>query len=90
MPKNLTLTGEDVMRVSRILIPVGWACGPARVLNAAGAWSTVLLRLACPGVTSAFAVLRLFPMSGRDRTVEILALRHRITALERQLGGSRT
>ncbi|MET7493145.1 hypothetical protein [Streptomyces sp900116325] len=50
----------------------------------------MLLRLACPGVTSAFAVLRLFPMGGRDRTVEILALRHRITALERQLGGSRT
>lgn len=31
-------------------------------------------------------MLRLLPMSGRDRTVEILALRHRTTVLERQLG----
>ncbi|MFB6709623.1 hypothetical protein ACFCW6_33565 [Streptomyces sp. NPDC056333] len=41
-------------------------------------------------MTSAFAMLRLVPMSGRDETVEILALHHQITALERQLGGSRT
>jgi hypothetical protein len=43
----------------------------------------VLLRLAYLGVTSAFAVLRLLPMSNRDKDVEILALRHQITVLER-------
>lgn len=49
----------------------------------------MLLRLAYLGVTNASAMLRLFPMSDRDNTVEILALRHQITVLERQLGGNR-
>ncbi|MGW3435067.1 hypothetical protein ACWDHW_45295 [Streptomyces melanosporofaciens] len=46
----------------------------------------MVLRLAYLGVTTAFAVLRLLPMSGRDKDVEILALRHQIAVLERQLG----
>lgn len=46
----------------------------------------MLLRLAYLGVTNAFAMLRLLPMSGRDKDVEILALRHQITVLQRQLG----
>ncbi len=46
----------------------------------------MLLRLAYLGVTNAFAVLRLLSMSNRDKDVEILALRHQITVLERQLG----
>jgi transposase len=46
----------------------------------------VLLRLAYLGVTNVFALLRLLPMSDRDKDVEILALRHQITVLERQLG----
>ena len=46
----------------------------------------MLLRLAYLGVTNAFAVLRLLPMSNRDKDVEILALRHQITVLERQHG----
>jgi putative transposase len=46
----------------------------------------VLLRLAYLGVTNAFAMLRLLPMSNRDKDVEILALRHQITVLQRQLG----
>jgi hypothetical protein len=37
----------------------------------------VLLRLAYLGVTNAFALLRLLPMTDRDKDVEILALRHR-------------
>jgi putative transposase len=49
----------------------------------------VLLRLAYLGVTNVFAILRLLPMSDRDKDVEILALRHQITVLERQLGGQR-
>ena len=46
----------------------------------------MLLRLAYLAVTNAFEVLRLLPMSNRDKDVEILALRHQITVLERQLG----
>jgi putative transposase len=46
----------------------------------------MLLRLAYFGVSNAFAMLRLLPMSDRDKVVEILALRHQITVLERQLG----
>ncbi|GAA2788225.1 integrase core domain-containing protein [Saccharopolyspora taberi] len=49
----------------------------------------MLLRLAYLGVANAFAVLRLLPMSDRDKDVEILALRHQITVLERQLGQGR-
>jgi putative transposase len=37
-------------------------------------------------VTNAFAMLRLLPMSDRDKDAEILTLRHQITVLERQLG----
>ncbi|MCC5578947.1 helix-turn-helix domain-containing protein [Microtetraspora sp. AC03309] len=46
----------------------------------------MLLRLAYLTVTNTFAALRLLPMSDRDKDVEILALRHQITVLERQLG----
>jgi hypothetical protein len=46
----------------------------------------VLLRLAYLTVTNAFAALRLLPVSDRDKDVEILALRHQITILQRQLG----
>ncbi|MET8354188.1 helix-turn-helix domain-containing protein [Micromonospora sp. NPDC005206] len=49
----------------------------------------MLLRLAYLGVTNAFAMLRLLPMSDWDKDVEILALRHQITLLERQLGKQR-
>jgi putative transposase len=46
----------------------------------------VLLRLAWLAVTNMFALPRLLPASDRDKDVEILALRHQITVLERQLG----
>ena len=49
----------------------------------------MLLRLAYLSVTNAFALLRLLPMSDRDKDVEILALRHQITILERHLGRDR-
>ncbi|MFH9354579.1 integrase core domain-containing protein [Kitasatospora sp. NPDC017646] len=49
----------------------------------------MLLRLAYLGVTNAFALLRLLPMSDREKDVEILALRHQISVLERQLSGQR-
>jgi hypothetical protein len=38
----------------------------------------VLLRLAHLGVTDAFALPRLLPMSDRDKDAEILALRHQL------------
>jgi putative transposase len=47
----------------------------------------VLLRLAYLAVTNGFAMLRLLPMCERAKDVEILALRHQITVLERQLHG---
>ncbi|MFF2502414.1 integrase core domain-containing protein [Streptomyces sp. NPDC058067] len=50
----------------------------------------MLLRLTYLGVTNAFAMLRLLPMSDRDKDAEILALRHQITVLERQLGKEKT
>ena len=49
----------------------------------------MLLRLAYLSVTNLFALLRLLPMSDRDKDTEILALRHQITVLERQLGTNR-
>jgi putative transposase len=49
----------------------------------------VLLRLAYLGVTNVFASLRLLAVSDRDKDLEILALRHQITVLERQLGMTR-
>jgi hypothetical protein len=44
----------------------------------------VLLRLAYLGVSNAFALLRLLPMSDRDKDTEILALRHQIMILQRR------
>ncbi|GAA2643379.1 hypothetical protein [Streptomyces vastus] len=49
----------------------------------------MLLRLACLGVANVFALLRLLPMSNQDKDAEILALRHQLTVLERQLGQDR-
>ncbi|MFL4908169.1 hypothetical protein ACJ6WF_34415 [Streptomyces sp. MMS24-I2-30] len=49
----------------------------------------MLLRLAYLTISNAFTVLRLLPMSDRDKDAEILALRHQIMVLERQLGGDR-
>jgi putative transposase len=46
----------------------------------------VLLRLAYMTVTNTFAVWRLLPMRDRDKDAEILALRHQLTVLHRQLG----
>ncbi|MFI6847805.1 hypothetical protein OG535_29370 [Kitasatospora sp. NBC_00085] len=49
----------------------------------------MLLRLAYLGATNALAILRLLPMSDRAKDVEILARRHQISVLERQLSGQR-
>jgi putative transposase len=46
----------------------------------------VLLRLTYLAMTNLFALLRLLPMSDRDKDTEILALRHPLTVLQRQLG----
>src|SRR6266567_8546923 len=47
------------------------------------------MRLAYLGVTNVFALLRLLPMSSRDKDAEILALRHQLLVLQRQLGPDR-
>jgi hypothetical protein len=49
----------------------------------------MLLRLAYLGITNAFTLLRLLPGSDRDKDTEILALRHQLAVLHRQLGGQR-
>ena len=49
----------------------------------------MLLRLAYLGVSNVFALLRLLPMSDRDKDAEILALRHQLVVLQRQLGSRR-
>lgn len=49
----------------------------------------MLLRLPYLGMASKFAMLRLLPMSDRDKDVEILARRHQIAVLERHLNGQR-
>ena len=49
----------------------------------------MVLRLAYLGVTNTIALLRLLAVSDRDKDVEILALRHQIAVLERQLGKTR-
>jgi len=41
------------------------------------------------GVTNALTLLRLLPMSDRDKDTEILALRHQIAVLERHLLGEK-
>jgi hypothetical protein len=43
----------------------------------------VLFRLTYLGVTNAFALPRLLPVSDRDKDAEILALRCQVTVLER-------
>lgn len=49
----------------------------------------MLLRLAYLTLTNTPAVLRLLPLSGRDKDVEILALRHQLAVLQRHLGNER-
>src|SRR5258706_11234409 len=46
----------------------------------------MLLRLAYLAVTNTFALLRVLPMSERDKDIEILALRHQLLVLRRQVG----
>jgi hypothetical protein len=49
----------------------------------------VLLRFAYLAVTNLSALPRLLPASDQDKDVEILALRHQIDVLQRQLGTTR-
>jgi hypothetical protein len=45
----------------------------------------VLLRLSCLALTNVFAFVRLLPVSDVDKDVEILALRHQLAVLQRQI-----
>ncbi|MEU1694639.1 integrase core domain-containing protein [Streptomyces hirsutus] len=45
----------------------------------------MLLRLACLAAANIFTLLRLLPMSDREKDVEILALRHQLLVLQRQV-----
>ncbi|MEU0837427.1 hypothetical protein [Streptomyces sp. NPDC005969] len=46
----------------------------------------MLLRLASLAVTHTFTLLRLLPMSERDKDIEILTLRHQLLVPRRQVG----
>ncbi|WP_316769295.1 integrase, partial [Streptomyces sasae] len=46
----------------------------------------MLLRLAYLAATNTLSLLRLLPMSDRDKDIEILALRHQLLVLQRQVG----
>ncbi|MCX5529802.1 hypothetical protein OG785_04400 [Streptomyces sp. NBC_00006] len=46
----------------------------------------VLLRLTYLAMSSALALLRLLPMSDREKDVEILTPRHQLLVLQRQVG----
>lgn len=46
----------------------------------------MLLRVAYFAATNAFTLLRLLPMSDRDKDIEILTLRHHLLVLQRQVG----
>lgn len=46
----------------------------------------MLLRLAYLAATNTLALLRLLPMSNRDKDIEILALRDQLLVLQRQVG----
>jgi putative transposase len=45
----------------------------------------VLLRLPYLALSSVFALVRLLPMSGTDKDIEILALRHQLAVLQRPI-----
>ena len=49
----------------------------------------MLLRLAYLGVTNTLAMLRLLPMRDRAKDAEILAPRHQIKLIQRQLHGGK-
>jgi putative transposase len=49
----------------------------------------MLLRLAYLAVTNGLAMLRPLPMTDRANDAEVLVLRHQLTILQRQLGGTR-
>jgi hypothetical protein len=49
----------------------------------------VLVRFAYLAVSHGLAALRLLPMTDREKDAEILALRHQLAVLRRQLGDER-
>src|SRR5687768_17953640 len=51
--------------------------------------AAVLVRFAYRAVSHAFAGLWLLRMTDREKDIEILALRHQLAVLQRQLGGQR-
>ena len=52
-------------------------------------WPAVLLRLSYLAVSSVFTMVRLLPVSDTGKDIEILALSHQLTILQRQSGRPR-
>jgi len=59
------------------------------VLTQEWARSALIKRFAFLAVSNTFAALRLFPMGSREKDTEILAPRHQVRVLQRQLGSER-
>jgi hypothetical protein len=83
---NLVRAAQDWLLQILTWSPLTGSTRPATLPRG---WLAVLLRLAYLGVTNAFAMLRLLPMSDHAKDVEILALRHQLTVLQRQHGPHR-
>jgi putative transposase len=80
--RGMLVCGVDLVSLS--------ACpGCSSSLMTARRCRVMLLRLAYLGITNVFALLRLLPGSDRDKDSEILALRHQLAVLRRQLDGQR-
>jgi hypothetical protein len=74
----------------KVVAPGQGSTGTSTGLSSAAASHDIAkLRLAYLGLTNTFAMLRLLPKSDRDKDIEILALRHQIGVLQRQLGDTR-
>jgi hypothetical protein len=48
-------------------------------------WSTVPLSLSYLAMSTVFTMMRLLPLDGTEKDVEILALRHQLAILQRQI-----
>jgi site-specific recombinase XerD len=79
---------ENLIRPGQAVSPTS-TLSPHTPRDHTAGWLAVLLRLAYLGLTNTFALLRLLPMTDRDKDTEILVLRHQITVLQRQLSDTR-
>ena len=87
---RLPKTASVLVSASSARSAEDWLSGRGPTLTvAARGCRLVLFRLAYLSAVNVFAVLRLLPGSDRDKDAEILALRHQLTVVQRQLAGQK-